>query len=460
MTPPNQPQGEPAKATTKARGKTTTSGQPPVDVVSGAGLPLNAPNSPRDPATTPDTDDPGDSTQQNFRYQHAFGVILMAQASAGTRDYVAIWCEHHEDFLGERLNGTFDGFQIKTRRPETGTWRMNTDDVVRSVGRFVDLLREFGDKIGGFYFVTNTEFDRCGETAGDDKRRGRRPEAFLRHVKGCAAHSDIAAPYKAAFDELRAGCGCLAIELFAVLKRMDLVLGPGRDSFHAVVAHEHLTTVPGCGELTRDELDGWRDRLIAEVYKASSLAVTDPIRHLDPLIGGLAVAPAMSGKKLTVATLMVRPPPGTCTKPFRFTAPPKLQLGSASNPSVLKAKLNRGGIGDQFEYLSERERDTELYLMEEATKAPESSPELLRRLEQVVLGECSEAHLTSRTDDEKPFGRPMMVSVLDRLKTVAVGDGQRVGYQSYDCLVGMVGLLTSDCRVWWSARFAIQEAAA
>ena len=96
------------------------------------------------------------------------------------------------------------------------------------------------------------------------RRRGRRPEAFLRHVKGSAAYFEIAAPYKAAFDELRAGCGCLPNELFAVLKRMDLVLGPGRDSFHAVVAHEHLTFVPGCGELTRNELDGWLDRLIAE----------------------------------------------------------------------------------------------------------------------------------------------------------------------------------------------------
>ena len=70
------------------------------------------------PATTADTDDPGDATQRNYRYQHAYGAILLASARRGEVPYLAIWCEHHEDLLAERTDGTYDGYQIKTSQPE------------------------------------------------------------------------------------------------------------------------------------------------------------------------------------------------------------------------------------------------------------------------------------------------------------------------------------------------------
>lgn len=41
--------------------------------------------------------DAGDETARNFRYQHSYGVILLAAASRGDLPYAAIWCERHED---------------------------------------------------------------------------------------------------------------------------------------------------------------------------------------------------------------------------------------------------------------------------------------------------------------------------------------------------------------------------
>ena len=63
-----------------------------------------------------DGDDPGDETQRNFRYQHAYGVLLLAACLSGQRHYTALWCEHHEDYLTEIGDGSFDAWQIKTRR--------------------------------------------------------------------------------------------------------------------------------------------------------------------------------------------------------------------------------------------------------------------------------------------------------------------------------------------------------
>ncbi len=55
----------------------------------------------RSSSTTADNSDPGDQTQRNFRYQHAYGAILLTNSAAGKLDYKAIWCEHHDDFLAE-----------------------------------------------------------------------------------------------------------------------------------------------------------------------------------------------------------------------------------------------------------------------------------------------------------------------------------------------------------------------
>ncbi len=37
--------------------------------------------------------DPGDATARNFRYQHAYGAMLLIAARCGDFPYVAIWCE-------------------------------------------------------------------------------------------------------------------------------------------------------------------------------------------------------------------------------------------------------------------------------------------------------------------------------------------------------------------------------
>jgi hypothetical protein len=421
--------------------------------------PVKAPPDPPDPAIIRDTNDPGDATHRNFRYQHAYGVILLAGARRGERSYLAIWCEHHEDLLGQRADGCYDGYQIKTSRPENGTWRMLDGEIVKTIGRFVDLVREFGSKIGELFFVTNTEFDDVADDHQDEKRRSRRPEKFLVHVRSCARHTEISALYQATFAEIQGQCGCQADELFIVLKKMNLILGPSRDSFPAVVAHEHLGKVDECKALAPAALDEWRDHLIAVICAASSLAVTDPIRHLRPLIDAADIDPTLVGKKIVVAEVMDYNGYAAAARPFIFPGTPQIQLGGMPKPHILQAKLEHGKIGDQFDYLRARELAAESHLMEDAHREPKDFPKLLRQLEELVLGECSEAHLRARTAGE-PYGDKMLIAVQDRLKYLATKEPKKVFNKSYECLMGLVGLLTTDTRVWWSTRFPIQEAAA
>jgi hypothetical protein len=92
-------------------------------------------------------------------------------------------------------------------------------------------------------------------------------------VQGCNTPSEITEPYAKAFRDLQAGCSCQADELFAVLKRIDLIIGPARREIDASLAHEHLPLLSECRSLSPKDLDGIRDDLVARVHRAASLQV-------------------------------------------------------------------------------------------------------------------------------------------------------------------------------------------
>ena len=377
----------------------------------------------------------------------------MVAANTGVRPYVAIWCEHHEDFLAQRNDDVFDGYQIKTSRPESGPWKLTDGELTKSIGRFLDLVEAFGDKIGDLFFVSNKDFDRVTAMSKDERRRGRCPGLFLEHVKGCSARSDLVAPFDGAFDELQTTCGCSPEQLFAVLHRMDLILGPSRGEFDATISNEHLPQLDDCKNLTPSQLNDFRDNLVALIHRASSLQVTDPIRHLRPLVEPREGDPALAAKKIVIADALQHK--GDFVPPnFEYPGDPKLDLGAGLKSDVLEQKFAAGGLQEDIEYISERARAAEYNLLEDVVRRPERFPALLRQIEQRVHGELSEAYLRAR-QQTTPFGPAMLIDAQDRLRRVAAADAANIGGHSYDCLVGVAGLLTGECRVWWSPRFPL-----
>lgn len=124
-----------------------------------------------------DTVDTGDETQLRFRYQHAYGVILLLAALSGKKPYTFLWCEHHEDLLGQRNDGFFEAYQIKTRRD--GSWNLSDDPLKDSIKRFVEVDQHFPRKIKEFFFVSNARY----ENSNAQNKVGRSPKKFLQAVK-------------------------------------------------------------------------------------------------------------------------------------------------------------------------------------------------------------------------------------------------------------------------------------
>lgn len=400
------------------------------------------------------SNDPGDQTERNFRYQHQYGVVLLAAVRRGTLRYISLYCEHHEDFLAERFDGLFDGYQVKTSRPENGAWSLTSTALVRSIGRFIDLLDAYPDQIGDFFFVSNSEVDSVTTESTDHVRRGRCPRLMLAHVKDCEQVDAIEEPYRTAFDKLAAALGAAPASLLSVLKRLSFIKAPSRDEFDASLAHEHLGTLAECATLTTAELTNLRDTLVSMFHRAASIYVTDPDRHVRDLLSGGSADPSLLSKRIVCADVVIAAP-AIPTKAVFYQGAPIIRLDGSRPEGVLEQKLVQGGIGDTVDYMKAREQAAEYHFLEEQAKNPRTAGHQLRQIEEAVHGECLEAYMGTKTSGQ-PFGQKMFNEVTVRLRKLEVDRKELLGGRPYEVLIGTAALLTSECRVWWSERFPVQ----
>jgi|SRR6476661_461613 len=417
-------------------------------------------STPPNPANIAAIGDPGDETQRNFRYQHAYGTILLVAAAAGLNPYQALWCEHHEDLLAERPDGTYDAYQVKTRRPEIGDWTLTEEPIRHSLKRFVDLHKQFGANINRFVIVSNAEFLAVRLDVKDIKKLKTSPRTFLKVLDGCSKASDVHEPFAEVLAAMTTDFGCDSETLFAVLKRTELVKGPNRDHFDSEVAHIHLPKLADCRLLPAASLNAVRDELIQKVYGASSLLIEDPRQHLPHVAG--QTNPGLLAKRVAVSVV------ADCISlssgmVFRYqTGEATLVIGdSGSQRDTLRKKFVQAGLVEQLPVMERRTLDTEARLLSLAHAQPDTFGDLLKQLEGVVQAECSEAQLEAQTTRATPnalYGPAMLVSVFQRLKAIATNTPNKVNNEPYECLVGIAGLLTEECTVWWSEKFNLNVA--
>lgn len=399
--------------------------------------------------------DPGDESERNFRYQHQYGVVILAAVRHGSLGYVRLYCEHHEDLLCETRDGLFDGWQIKTATPENGPWTLTHDALVRSIGRFVDLLSTYRSQIGRFFFVSNAEVDKVGDDVKDQKRRGRCPNLMLEHVRACVTLADLNTPFLEAFDALAGTLGADRQTLFDVLQRLEIMKGPSRAEFDASLAHEHLGGLDDCKSLNAGQLSDLRDDLVARVHRAASLQVTDPIRHIRSIFARDIEDPVIAAKRITCADVVFAAPLTPLKQPQYQGAPTLLREGSR-RVGVLEQKLEAGGLQDAISYMTAKERAAEYALLEEQARDPANAEQNFLQIEEAVHGECIEAYFSAEKPDET-FGAVMLSDVNARLRRLETDRRTLLGGQPYEVLVGVAAMLTRACRVWWSKRFAVRE---
>jgi hypothetical protein len=197
------------------------------------------------PEGTLDRSDPGDDVQMRFRYQHAYGVILLAGAASGNNCYTAIWCEHHDDFLAKKANGKFDSFQVKTREAGQPPWKMNNEPLLNSLRKFLAQDKTFPNQIEFFHFVSNHTYYKTDS----ENQLARSPVKLKQALENATDASQIDEPFASLLKGLAEDFGYSVEEVFSVILRLRLVVGPGLNDFEDAVAHTHIPTIPSCASL-------------------------------------------------------------------------------------------------------------------------------------------------------------------------------------------------------------------
>lgn len=396
--------------------------------------------------------DPGDETIRRFRYQSAYGVVLLAAMARKDADYIALWCEQHEDLLAQISDTQYDAYQVKTRNQDLGRWKITDAGLVKSIWRFVELDLMYPNWIREFKFVSNTE---CSNTSDRDKIH-LSPKKLVVGVEEQEKWEDLKGDLEKGFgslkDNIEKNHGSIDPKnLFAVLKRLDLVLGPTDRAFEEELNQRHLATLPQCMPMNALTLSRVRDCLMEKVTTASSLYTSSPTQHW---LGTkhLQDDPQLAAKRLTVEDITIIIQDVAMGGLQFLPGLASLDLGSASKKvDILEKKMEYGGLAIHHDTMKRRALSAERMLLELATR-PENGSVALSQIESVVKGECDDSHLRVAQKDEQ-FGREMLIDVQNKLQEIAKNEPSRVYKQPWDCLVGVAGLLTSDCKVWWSERF-------
>lgn len=73
----------------------------------------------------------------------------------------------------------------------------------------------------------------------------------------------------------------------------------------------------------------------------------------------------------------------------------------------------------------------------------------LDQLELILTNEASEAK-TETQNDSSPYGNNMLTSIETRIKTINRDRPYDVFNIKYELLKGAIGILTGDCKIWFS----------
>lgn len=417
---------------------------------------------PQDPASVEAIGDPGDETQRNFRYQHGYGAILLINGAQKPEIYSAIWCEHHEDILAERIDGFYEAYQVKTRRPELGDLDLRHDEVKGSLERFVKLEARFPNKFSSFCLVSNVDFLACGLDIQDQAKVKRSPVRFLEAIQKLDSVEDLVNPFNEPFNAMVDAFSCDKSLLFDVLKKVKLKKGPPRENFDTEISHTYLGNYEPCKAMSKVKLNTIRDEIIQQVYKASSLYIDDPDKYLEDIL-----TPSFSTiKAKRIPITIVEECLGQAKDMvFRYQSyGSTLKIDeNVQEKNILKKKLIKGNLEDTILTMTRRTISSERRLFEKGYDPSINLQELLAQLESVVQAECDEAKVEATVEvgslDDKKFGGLMYAKLSAKLKDIAENNPNIVSNEPFETLFGIAGLLTENCSVWWSDKFNVDEAA-
>ena len=416
------------------------------------------------PENTLAKNDPGDDVQKRFRYQAGYAALISLSLLDVPQEYEEIFCEHHEDTLIRKSGNKFIGVQVKTRESGREPFKSDDTQILNTIKRFVEHNINFPGYFEKFVIATDYSFwaDNKNRTTNlykmievaEEARQDsqiRMHRELKRYVKkicdmiNSENSINITATEKDVLDVL-----CM-IELQEDLPKFnDLELRIAK----SIQDHYDI----GNAEFS-DLLSAAKD-LINQIQEASSLThistkkayfslCDNPQQELvDEIITGKRIS-----KTIVETILSKNLSSKTILKSIKDNPISELPKGM----NILEFKMARGNISvENINMMKDQKYSTEYLLAQWLSKYNSKKAEnQFTHIQSIVKNECLEAY-DMLDIKSQPNGTKMLIEVRKRLRERYSNAANLFFDCQYEHLLGIAGILTEMCDIWWSEKFDIQ----
>lgn len=447
--------------------------------------------------------DPGDDMRRRIRFQDVRATCYILALFDEEEAIIEIICEQQEDILVKLRNGRFKGVQIKTREDGATPFKAGDEEILKSLQRFIEEEREFPGQFEEFIYGCNCGFWQDKKNSSNflhvldsakGKTRADAPKLVLDFLKRlCPAPKAPKTPkapkVKKTTKSTASNCAVDAPVQSTAATQTPTVQPTETheqtlDRALLVLQKVSATTTPALTEMTApvisllarlecvgknqsyDDLNSIAEALLAEVAKASAMTHASFKRHYFEICKDPEKARAdsiLSAKRFDRARAeeVIR-------RAFRAKTPlsdgttfaaDKLPAGTRTQ----QAKMTAGGIViDDIEEAVQQRQAAEYVLSTWINKFGVSKANAqYQDLRSAVLTEANEAKKqASEAQPDAQYGAAMLTLVKGRVRQLHQDNDNAYHGVRYDQLLGIAGIMTEECPLWWSQRFDLRLEAA
>lgn len=409
------------------------------------------------PINTLEKSDPGDDVISRFRYQFSDVAISALRLISEPNWAKSIICENFEDYIIQNGDCSFTAVQVKTKERHLAKLKLTDTAVEKSLRRFIQLNNQFAGKFREFVFVTN--HDMWTETTTENNLpwlldelkkspsikslrktnpkkiavlrlsecTGAKPEEVIETLLMTRCNprcEDIKTITKAVENAVNECETCSELQYPTVIKIAENLV----DAVSRASTKEYQTFDPALyaaeanfeDALSKSSLEGKIiDRKIVEELIEE---------HISPLNEPLVVEGLIPQDRL----------PNGLSKMIRKMAAGGVQLNRINHTQDLVRSFESLEIKWTTRFGAKRAR--------------EMTQDLLAR----TLTDCIEAQ-NEAEEENNSYGANQFALLKRMLESRYVREKETLYGCKADHLIGAAGILTEQCKVWWSDEFELSE---
>lgn len=414
-----------------------------------------------DNSITPDQvlseSDPGDDTQRRFRYQAAYAAMLslLIESNESVQDKLLcdveeLFCEHHDDILLKCQDQTYIAVQVKTRKAGLTPFKATDVQIQSAVNKFVKMEEQFPNSFTRFIIATNSGY-----------WKGKKNESNLPYILELVKNEGEARSDKSVQKFIRnipKEYNIISDLVIRVLQKVELKDDlPSFDYIENILAVE-IGNLPDMSGKRLNELKKAAKLLTNAMFRAASLNHESPLQNYFAFCKNPAKEKTdaiIESKRITREKIHVALEAAVTDEALLRTWHHVPISELPKGLKKLELKMAAGGISkSNIDLAKDHKYSADHLLLEWFYKNRVMADQRYGHLRTIVRTECNEAHdLVER--ERGLYGQDMLSEIRKRLRSRCSEEKNSMFGCMYEHLLGIAGILTEECEIWWSEVFNI-----